>query len=68
MSRRASITDKQIISVVRYLKRHGLSIYGQHVDLSTGEINDGCRDYTAPNVIRYLKHSRAHTLYRKDYF
>lgn len=45
--------NRTIRLVVAYLASIGLDVYGNNVDLETGEVHPCCRDFDADEVVLY---------------
>jgi len=59
--------NKTIRKVVLYLaKELNLSIYGQMVNLNTGQEDYGCRDFSATDITKYRKLVEQNKLWRDE--
>jgi DNA topoisomerase VI subunit B len=62
-NKRKPMTTAEMSRAVRFLQRHGLSIYGPNVDVGTGQGYGGYRDYnTGAQVMRFARHVREGTI------
>ena len=59
-------STKTLKSIFEWLEEQGLSVYGQHMDVDSGEEMPGCRDYDVSDVIKRYNHIKNGTLWRDE--
>ena len=57
---------KTIQEALDYLSNYGLSVYGSNINLDDGEMMEGCRDYSAEDIVRLRELTEADLLYTRE--